>query len=252
MKTLIVSKTALTVATVAFGAALSLPAAIIDFSTDPNIAGDWENNTFITGIGTGTATWDGTNGDLDLQAAAGATYWSALSPTGATLGANETVTMDVKSATGTPGNNPTAFGLVGLTISTSGTPTIGSGAHYTFRHTSTSLTAGLWSYEVIDHAGVSLYISDTPASFTPVTMQIRRSGDEFDFMANGSTLFTSSGTYTAAQNDAMVNYHIAFSSGNTALLNATVDNFGVIPEPGTYALLGGLFALSFVMVRRRR
>jgi hypothetical protein len=30
-----------------------------------------------------------------------------------------------------------------------------------------------------------------------------------------------------------------------------VDDFGIIPEPGTYALLGGLFALSFVMVRRR-
>lgn len=252
MKTLIVSKTALTVATVAFGAALSLPAAVIDFSTDPNLASDWENNTFITGIGTGTATWDGTNGDLELQAPAGGTFWSALSPTGATLGANETVTMDVKSATGTPGANPGAFGLVGLTISTSGTPTIGSGAHYTFRHTSSNLTDGLWSYQVIDHAGVSLYLSDTPESFTPVTMQIRRSGNEFDFMANGSTLFTSSGTYTPAQNDAMVNYHIAFSSGNTALLNATVDNFGVIPEPGTYALLGGLFALSFVMVRRRR
>ena len=25
----------------------------------------------------------------------------------------------------------------------------------------------------------------------------------------------------------------------------------VIPEPGTYALLGGLFALAYVMVRRR-
>jgi hypothetical protein len=31
-----------------------------------------------------------------------------------------------------------------------------------------------------------------------------------------------------------------------------VDNITIVPEPGTYALLGGLLALSHVMLRRRR
>ena len=34
----------------------------------------------------------------------------------------------------------------------------------------------------------------------------------------------------------------------------SIDNFNMtaIPEPGTYALLGGLLALGHVMLRRRR
>jgi hypothetical protein len=47
------------------------------------------------------------------------------------------------------------------------------------------------------------------------------------------------------------NIALAFYVVNSAL---TVDNITVttVPEPGTYALLGGLLALSYVMVRRRR
>ena len=31
-----------------------------------------------------------------------------------------------------------------------------------------------------------------------------------------------------------------------------IDNINVVPEPGTYALIGGMLALSYVMLRRRR
>ncbi|MGZ0656358.1 PEP-CTERM sorting domain-containing protein [Coraliomargarita sp. W4R72] len=31
----------------------------------------------------------------------------------------------------------------------------------------------------------------------------------------------------------------------------TFDNFSAIPEPSTYALIGGTLALAFVMTRRR-
>ena len=79
MKTLIVSKTALTVATVAFGAALSLPAAVIDFSADPNLAGDWTEHLYYA---PGTednvvASWDSIDEDLDFVSEAGASAANA-------------------------------------------------------------------------------------------------------------------------------------------------------------------------------
>jgi hypothetical protein len=249
MKTLIVSKTALTVATVAFGAALSLPAAVIDFSTDPDIAGSWDNHVQL---GTaGTATWDEPNEDLDLAVATG-DKWALLSPTGATRGADESITLDVTSVSASS-SRTTDWTFVGLAISSTETPSFTADSMYTFRLASvgTNINNGLWKYQVLDGTQAAIYESASSFSFGSLTMGIERNGDEYDFVANGSTLFTSSSTYTAAENDAMVNYHIAYGSGTFTTLDATVDNFGVIPEPGTYALLGGLFALSFVMVRRR-
>jgi hypothetical protein len=44
------------------------------------------------------------------------------------------------------------------------------------------------------------------------------------------------------------------SGGNSDTSTTVFDNFSAvaIPEPGTYALIGGLLALSSVMLRRRR
>jgi hypothetical protein len=42
-------------------------------------------------------------------------------------------------------------------------------------------------------------------------------------------------------------------SSETGIANVNwVLDATIIPEPGTYALLGGLLALGYVMVRRRR
>ncbi len=41
-------------------------------------------------------------------------------------------------------------------------------------------------------------------------------------------------------------------SGGVVSDSFNVDNITIVPEPGTYALLGGLLALGYVMVRRRR
>ena len=254
MKTLIVSKTALTVATVAFGAALSLPAAVIDFSTEPNIAGSWDNHAQY---GTaGTATWDEPNKDLDLAAATG-DKWSLLSPTGATRGADESITLDVTSLSASS-SRETDWTFVGLAISSTETPSFTADSLYTFRLLSigSDINDDLWKYQVLDGTQAAIYdsVSDggTAFSFGSLTMGIERNGDEYDFLVDGVSIFTSAATYSATVNDAMSHYHIAYGSGAFTTLGATVDNFGVIPEPGTYALLGGLFALSFVMVRRRR
>jgi hypothetical protein len=103
---------------------------------------------------------------------------------------------------------------------------------------------------------------------------------EFDFNTTGiSTLNT--GTFTAGNNSLLVvdlaNYEggaadftlvdstalTGFNIANLSVINAgaytySFDQsvgddivFSVIPEPGTYALMGGLLALSCVMIRRR-
>ena len=50
----------------------------------------------------------------------------------------------------------------------------------------------------------------------------------------------SSGTLTEG-----VDYTLDYTTGSNITLN-------VVPEPGTYALIGGMLALGYVMVRRRR
>jgi hypothetical protein len=54
------------------------------------------------------------------------------------------------------------------------------------------------------------------------------------------TVTDSSGTLTEG-----VDYTLDYTTGSNITLN-------VVPEPGTYALIGGMLALGYVMVRRRR
>ena len=255
MKTSVLSKTSLTVVTAALCAAPSLSAAVIDFSTDPDIAGSWDQHNQLSA---GTVNWNSVDEDLDLTAGTPA-RWSLLSPADATREANDAVSLDVTSlsASGDVNLNPTFAPLdwahVGLTIAVESAPALSGATGYSFwlRSDNGDINNDLWVYEVRDGANNMLFSSATSFTFAPVTLSIERSGAEYDFLVDGSSIFTSSATYTTLQNDSMVNYDIVFGSGSFATLNATVDNFGIIPEPGTYALLGGLFALGCVMLRRR-
>lgn len=59
-------------------------------------------------------------------------------------------------------------------------------------------------------------------------------------------------TFTTSSPVSTIDSLVIFQGNDQA--NLTFDNFNVsvIPEPGTYALLGGLAALGIVMLRRRR
>ena len=266
MKTLIVSKTALTVATVAFGAALSLPAAVIDFSTDPNIASDWtEHLYYAPGLQDKVAaTWSATDEDLDLVSTAGASADNSIiglySNSDHTRSATESVTMTVKALAKT---TTSGWGFLGLMIAADPLVhnyTAGTTDSYTLRMNAlidnkfqfmvgrTVADGGTWALHTGD--------SQTFSLDDPYVLDIVRNGaGEYEFLANNIPLYTTTAAitgndfYSAAAKDLLVNYQIVF--GGDSPMTATVDNFGVIPEPGTYALLGGLFALSFVMVRRR-
>lgn len=101
--------------------------------------------------------------------------------------------------------------------------------------------------------GFDLYVSPSnvtvPTPSSPLTLDIVRNGANYDFMANGTTLYTAS-YYSSTAHDSMQNYLLTWGSGlNVTSLTGTIDNFGVIPEPSA-ALLGGIGAL--LLLRRRR
>jgi hypothetical protein len=267
MKTLIVSKTALTVATVAFGAALSLPAAVIDFSTEPNLTpltGDWtEHNYYAPGNQDNVvASWNATDQDLDLVGTAGASAANSIiglySNSDHTRSATESVTMTVKALAKT---TTIGWGFLGLMIAADPLVhnyTAGTTDSYTLRMN--ALIDNKFQFmvgrTVADGGTWALHTSASQTfSGSYVLDIVRKDTGEYEFLANNVSLYTTTAAttgddfYDATAKDSLLNYQMIM--GGDGAMTATVDDFGIIPEPGTYALLGGLFALSFVMVRRR-
>ena len=204
-----------------------------DFSSDPDIAGDWDNHIYYKRAG--TATWNSGDEDLDLAAGGNGAdgEWYLLSRTGATRTADESVTLDVTSlsASTTFGSDWTFFGLA---ISSNAAPNLlgDTSPIYTLRLVSlgANINAGLWQYQVIEHGGTALYSSPSSFSFAPVTLGIQRNGDEYDFLADGAVIYTTSGDYSAAEHDSMTNYHIGHGAGTFTTNDASVDNFGVVVD----------------------
>lgn len=119
---------------------------------------------------------------------------------------------------------------------------------------------------VFDAAGISTFDSDSRLGFGFSAITINASaytGGDATFVLVDTDLFN--GTYAYNGGGFATIGTIVAPTGYTATFDQSkfvgdpVDGFtgqitltlAVVPEPGTYALLGGIFALSYVMVRRR-
>ena len=209
------------------------------FTTDPNLATEWTQYSYY-GTEDTTPTWNSTDEDLDLAGGGGLGKVLGLYRNGTTRSATDPVTLTVNDLAMSGGT----WGYVALMISAGTQPSLTGGANrYEFKII--KLAAG-YRYDIKANNGTDLY-ADTASAFSgPVTLDIVRNGDNYDFKANGTTL-VSANSFTPAQHDAMVYYEIIF--GGDGALTGTVDDFGVIPEPATLSLLalGGL-----MMLKRRR
>lgn len=119
---------------------------------------------------------------------------------------------------------------------------------------------------VFDAAGISTFDSDSRLGFGSSAITIDASaytGGDATFVLVDTELF--GGTYANDGGGFGTIGTIVAPTGYTATFDQSkfdgdpVDGFtgeitvtlAAVPEPGTYALLGGIFALSYVMVRRR-
>lgn len=247
----ILSNTSPTLAAVAFLAAIPLSqAAVVTFSTDPDIAGSWTEYSYF-GTENGNPTWNNTDEDLDLTVGGGAVL--GLYETGTTRAPADTVTLVVSDFSRSGGT----WGYAGLMITSTQQQDYiaGTGDSYAFVMFATG--GGNFQYEVRgsygDDGNDFWYYQGTSQAFSgPIDLSIERAGDDYLFKANGTTLYMS-GTdsfddYDTASKDSMIYYQII--QGGDGAVTTALDNFGVIPEPSSLALLG-LGSLGLLKRRRR-
>jgi hypothetical protein len=147
-----------------------------------------------------------------------------LRRTDATRGATDPVTLQIKSLSKSGAN----WGVVGLNISAVATPNVVSTSpRYQFFLITDNGTD--WKYQLRRDANNTLWTSSTftlASLVFPIRLDAVRNGDNYDFKVNGSTVVTGS-SYTSAQHDSLVYYHMTWSIGYSSAMTATVDNFGI-------------------------
>jgi hypothetical protein len=274
---------------VLLGSALSAATAWTGNANDGDLfgtAGNWNSGL----PGTGTATIG--NGDtVDLSTNYATTIDGVTVNSSSTLNVSADVTSKLLTIqnTGTVNLTGGAFTLPnistnnnggGLTITDGGTLNISGGDHIfneravlnagsIFRVTGSTSTIrmnqigtanGTFDF-VFDTAGVSTITGDLGFSWFSITnasFTVDGSGYTggaasftlFDGNASGNT--PPSGNFTIAGLGAEgVGWTLDITNSAPGGANDTII-LNVIPEPGTYALLGGLLALGHVMLRRRR
>jgi cytochrome c551/c552 len=180
-----------------------------------------------------TVGWNKETEDLSLKKADGAAV-AGLYRTGFGRAPSDRVTLTVKGveAAGKP------WGQVGLMISTVPQPQLfDSHARYEWVLRRETNGPG-WVYRVRKDVGsgsYELYSSELIDPAAPVKLDIVRTGDNYEFIANGVLHYTTganpSDTYDVEARDAMIYFGVTF--GGSSAMSATVDNFSVgIPVPG--------------------
>jgi hypothetical protein len=256
-------KLLLTIMAIIAMAVVTAEAGLDDFSTDPSIGSEWTQ--YVTYVADAvTTTWNSTDQDLDLvKDAAGESMIGLYRTDDHERSAMDPMTLTVKDLSRGAGASG-SWAVVGLMISAVAEPDyVSSGADsYTFRMDQNGAGAqpdggGVSSYifqiarTLADGAGRYLYTSPSAITFSdPVKLDIVRVGDDYQFLADGVLLYTSGDAagdfYDTAAKDSLVNYGIVV--GSDVVMTATVDNFGVVPEPATMALL----AFGGLLLRRRK
>ncbi len=202
----------------------------IEFTTDPALSTLWTRYSYYGTAPVGAAVWNSTDHDLDLTKDATSDWILGLYRTDFSRSASEPVSMTVKAL----GRPLPGWGFVGLMITAVPQQNylVGAGDSYTFAMVPVDATT--FKYEVRrtyadGTANYQLYTGSTIAFAGPYTLSIVRNGDHYQFIANGTTLYTTTGVspdfYNAASKDSMVYYQVVF--GGNGAMTATVDDFGI-------------------------
>ncbi len=208
---------------------LCAPACADDFSTDPDLAGDWTEYVYLV-QDLNTETWNSTDKDLDIVQADVANHGGiGLYRTGTTRSATDPVTLTVKEFSRTNGG----WGRMGLMISAVAQPgyITTEDDTYTLRMDASPTTV---SFEVtrtyLDGTSDYILYEGVDETFSgPYVLDIERDGDDYVFLVNGTVLYTTGNAagdlYDTAAKDSMLYYQIVMVSDGA--MTATVDDFGI-------------------------
>lgn len=220
-------------------------------------AGSLSVTTLNVGNGTGSGEYNMSGGTLT-----GSTGAMTVGANGAFNMSGGTLTSSSASTTATrfAVNSGGSFDISGGTfaddgrLSVLGTFTItGDAATINLHQMSSAANTGTFEF-AFDSDGVSTIASDSWLDFSLASLSIvgtdyAGGAGDFVLVDAGNTLlnggFDTSKMTVAGFGEEGVGWNL------TQDFDANTVTFTVVPEPGTYALLGGLFALGYVMVRRR-
>ena len=178
----------------------------------------------------------------------GGSYWLGMAnsgwsggPAALTLATGGSINVSTLNARGnsdnTSGTAPTFIIESGATLTT----TTGGGGTRGFN---TTWEAGASSVTTWNSAHFDLGLNHLTVDLTSYTAGAG-SLTLVDYTTLGGTVFASVNVFDGSGTLALgTDYTLDYTTGSNITLN-------VIPEPGTYALIGGLLALGYVMVRRR-
>ena len=221
-------------------------------------AGSLSVTTLNVGNGTGSGEYNMSGGTLTGSTGAmtvGAK--GAFNMSGGTLTSSSASTTATRFAVKSGGS----FDISGGTfaddgrLSIHGTFTItGDAATINLHQMSSAANTGLFEF-AFDSDGVSTITSDSWLDFSAASLSI----DKADYVGGaGDFVLVNAGNSLLNGGFNVSNISVVDFGEEGVDWNLTQDfvantvTFTVVPEPGTYALLGGLLALGYVMVRSRR